>query len=360
MNLTENIGFLLLTFLVVYCSSGESEPVTSLPEPIMLSYNITVSAQTGGTVNTSGGRFNAGENLTLIATAAEGYVFSGWSNGASSNSIQLTVISDLTIVANFTAIPTQTAVQSSTHVLSANGEDNTYALMTSFLAPGYSPLEPPDCNHESFGNHIDEVYDEALEKHVFRFHIHTTPDNDRCIKFDRQRNEIKTYDKSPENLLGRQGETVVYRWKLKLPEGFQSSPNFTHIHQLKSVGGNYESMPMYTLTTRKASPDRLELRYAETDSQMTLHQTPLSPLINTWIEATETIEYTTNGSYSIELVNLATGEVLFNYTNNQKVNWRPNGEFVRPKWGIYRSLINQQDLRDEQILFADFSFTEEE
>ena len=359
MNLN-HIVTLILSFLFVFCSTGDPEPETNIAEAVIQSYTIAVTAQTGGTVNTSGGRFNAGENLTLIATAGEGYIFSGWSNGALSSSIQLTVTSDLTIVANFTAIPPPTAVQSSTLVLEANGEDNTYALMTSFLAPGYSPLEPPDCNHGSFGNHIDEVYDEALEKHVFRFHIHTSPDNDRCINFDRQRNEIKTYDKSPENLLGRQGETVVYQWKFKLPEGFQSSPNFTHIHQLKSVGGNYESMPMYTLTTRKGNPDRLELRYAETDSQVTLHQTPLSPLINTWIGVTETIEYTTNGSYSIELIDLVTNEVLFNYTSNQKVNWRPNGEFVRPKWGIYRSLINQQDLRDEQVRFADFSFTEEE
>ena len=43
-------------------------------------------------------------------------------------------------------------------------------------------------------------------------------------------------NQSPENLLGRENETVTYSWKFKLPEGFQSSPKFTHLHQLKSVG----------------------------------------------------------------------------------------------------------------------------
>ena len=61
--------------------------------------------------------------------------------------------------------------------------------MTAFLAPGYSPLEPPDCNHTDFGEHIDEIYDSDLGDHTYRFIIHVTPDNDRCIKFDRQRNE---------------------------------------------------------------------------------------------------------------------------------------------------------------------------
>ena len=247
-------------------------------------------------------------------------------------------------------------------VLQANGPGNTYGEITAVLAPNYSPIETPDCNHSAFGDHIDEVYDSDLGDYAFRFFIHVTPDNDRCIKFDRQRNEIKTYDKSPENLLGREGENVIYKWAFKLADGFQSSPNFTHIHQLKSVGGSYSSMPMYTLTTRKSSPDRLELRYAETTSQITLKQTALSPMVGLWVEATEKIEYTNSGFYSIELKNKSTGEQLFYYDNTAigepKINWRPGGTFVRPKWGIYRSLINEQDLRDEQVLFSYFSIEE--
>ena len=160
--------------------------------------------------------------------------------------------------------------------LTADGPGNTYDLIKSVLAPGYNPIEVPDCNHTDFGNHIDEVFDSTLNTNVFRFYIHSTPDNDRCIKFDRQRNEIKTYDKSPSDLKGTQGEIVVYKWGFKLENGFQSSPNFTHIHQLKSVGGALESMPMYTLTTRKGSPDKIQIRYAETDAQVTVYETEKS------------------------------------------------------------------------------------
>lgn len=242
--------------------------------------------------------------------------------------------------------------------LNADGPGNTYALITSVLAPGQNPIETPDCGHAEFGDHIDELFDSELNTNVFRFYIHTSPDNDRCINFDRQRNEIKTYDQSPDNLLGIQGETVVYKWKFKLNSGFQSSPNFTHLHQLKSVGGSLESMPMYTLTTRKGNPDKLELRYAETATQITLSQTDLTPLIGIWLDVTETITYGTSGSYDMEIKSVNDGTVLFNYSNSSIVNWRPNASFVRPKWGIYRSLINVQDLQDEEVLFANFSITE--
>lgn len=242
--------------------------------------------------------------------------------------------------------------------LNADGPGDTYSLITSVLAPGNNPIETPDCNHAAFGDHIDEVFDADLNTNVFRFHIHTSPDNDRCIKFDRQRNEIKTYDKSPDNLLGVVDETVIYKWKFKLADGFQSSPSFTHIHQLKSVGGDLASMPMYTLTTRKSSPDRLELRYAETDSQITLKQTDLAPLIDTWLEVTETVKYGTSGTYDIVIKKVSDGSTLFSYTNNNIINWRENADFVRPKWGIYRSLNSSEDLRDEMVLFANFSIEE--
>ncbi len=245
-------------------------------------------------------------------------------------------------------------------ILDADGPENnnTYELITSVLAPGYDPVEEPDCGHTEFGRHIDEIDDVDLGINVFRFFIHATPDNDRCINFDRQRNEIKTYDQSPDNLLGIEDETVQYKWKFKLDAGFQVSPNFTHLHQLKSVGGLLAGMPMYTITARKGTPNQLELRYAETDTQITLQQTDLAPFKGSWLEVTETINYGTSGTYSIEIKKVNDGTILFNYSNNSIINWRTDADFVRPKWGIYRSLNNVADLRDEEVLFANFSIEE--
>lgn len=243
-------------------------------------------------------------------------------------------------------------------VLNANGAGNTYEDITLVLAPGFDPVEEPDCGHPAFGRHIDEIFDADLNTNVFRFFMHVAEDDDRCINSDRQRNEIKTYDKSPDNLLGIAGETVEYKWKFKIDANFQVSPNFTHLHQLKSVGGSLDGMPMYTLTARKSSPDRLELRYAETDTQVTLHQTDLAPFKGVWLEVTETIAYGTNGSYDITIKKVSDNSVLFTYSDSDIINWRAGADFVRPKWGIYRSLINEADLRDEELLYANFSIDE--
>lgn len=243
-------------------------------------------------------------------------------------------------------------------ILNADGPGNTYSLINSKLAPGYEAIEVPDCGHPEFGPHIDEVFDSGLNTNVFRFHIHVNEDDDRCINFDRQRNEIKTYDQSPDSLLGVSGETVQYKWKFKLDAGFQSSPNFTHIHQLKAVGGSEDDMPLITLTTRSGTPDKLELRYAANLTQVTVASTDIAPFKGQWIEVTETVTYGESGSYEIVMNNVATGAQLFSYSNLSLRMWKTDADFIRPKWGIYRSLLSASSLRDEIVLFANFIIEE--
>lgn len=243
-------------------------------------------------------------------------------------------------------------------VLNADGPGNTYELITSVLAPGFDPVEDPDCSHSSFGRHIDEVFDNELNTNVFQFYSHKTPDNDRCINFDRQRTEIKTYNQSPDNLLGVDGETVVYKWKFKLDSDFQPSQSFTHIHQLKAVGGLEASIPLFTLTLRKGSPDKMELRYAESTNQTTLNEVNLSLFKGIWVEAIETITYGESGAYTISISRIDNGTELFTFQNNTIRTWRTNANFIRPKWGIYRSLNDADNLRDEIVLFASFSIEE--
>ena len=119
--------------------------------------------------------------------------------------------------------------------LTADGVTDTYALINRTL--GGTAEEVPDCSHPEFGPHITQAYDNDLGKYAFVFSIHVTPDNDRCVAFDRQRNEIKTYGPSPSYLKGFYGDTVTFRWRFRLDDGFQASPNFTHIHQIKAGDG---------------------------------------------------------------------------------------------------------------------------
>lgn len=247
-------------------------------------------------------------------------------------------------------------------VLEANGPGDTYELINSVLAPtGGDVVESAECAHPEFGRHIAEVWDEDLQKYVFEFYIHVTPDNDRCINFDRQRVEIKTYDASPDYLKGVSGETVIYKWRFKVPTGFKPSSSFTHIHQIKAVGGD-ESDPLFVLTARKGNPNKLELNYYSDSnlSSQKLTQVNLSLFENTWVEVTERIKLdNVNGTYSILIKKVSDGTTILSYSNNKLLTFRANNTFIRPKWGIYRSLNTPADLRDDSLRFASFSIDKE-
>jgi Secretion system C-terminal sorting domain len=235
-----------------------------------------------------------------------------------------------------------------------NVSNNTYELINSKFAPGYTAVENPECVHPSFGRHIVEVFDAALNKNVFEFYSHVAEDNDRCINLDRQRIEIKTYDQSPDNLKGIIGETITYKWQFKLPTGFQPSTSFTHIHQIKAVGGD-DDPPIFTLTPRKKSVNKMQLIH---DNTTTVSEVDLSLFLNVWVEATEIIKVGANGTYSILIKRVSDNATLLSYSSNDIMTIRPDNTFIRPKWGIYRSLNVPTDLRDETIRFAGFSIAE--
>ncbi|MBC7938005.1 MAG: T9SS type A sorting domain-containing protein [Rhizobacter sp.] len=243
--------------------------------------------------------------------------------------------------------------------LTANGPGNTYELINSVLAPGYNAVEDPECVHPEFGRHIAEVFDTDISQYAFEFYAHVTPDNDRCINFDRQRVEIKTYDASPESLKGRPGEIVNYKWRFKIPVGFKPSSSFTHIHQVKAVGGD-EDQPIFTLTVRKGTPNKLELIYVANGTSGTVKYAivNLAPFEGTWVEATEQVFLSANGFYNIYIKRVSDNATLLSYSNNNISTIRPDNNFVRPKWGIYRSLNTPADLRDESIRFSLFSISE--
>lgn len=242
--------------------------------------------------------------------------------------------------------------------ISADGPGDTYSLLESAL--GGSPLEVPDCDHTEVFKHIEELYDDELERNVFKFYIHKDIDTDRCeTNVDRQRNEIKAYDPSPDYLKAIQREVVTYEWFFKIDEFFQPSTNFTHLFQLKAVGGNDAANPLLTITPRKGDPEQLQLIHGRgNNSYTTVTYTDLSLIKGRWVQAYCKVEYADNtGTLDVSLKLLDGTEVL-SYTSNEIDMWRTGSSFVRPKWGIYRSLNDINSLRDEEVLFADFKVTE--
>ncbi len=245
--------------------------------------------------------------------------------------------------------------------LSADGSTDTYQLINGVFGGTGDVVEAPDCSHISFGKHITQVFDADLKRQVFAFHIHLTPDNDKCGNSDRQRNEIKTYDKSPENLKASKDEKVLYKWKFKLDPGFKPSSDFTHIHQLKPIDGD-NTLPIITLTPRyRAAGDVMQVIHTgETDatSQKYIAQIPLADFKGHWVEVTERATFSFDGKYEIQINRISDGKILLKQAFVNIEMWRKNSTSCRPKWGVYRRTLQPDMLRDETILFNDFNITE--
>jgi hypothetical protein len=156
------------------------------------------------------------------------------------------------------------------------------------------------------------------------------------------------------------GDTLVDRWKFKLDAGFQPSAKFTHIHQIKAGDGTYDTdNPILTFTTRYASPNRFELIFVspieDGSTNNYLAKINLAPFLGTWVEAYEKVVFGTSGSYSLTIKRVSDDSVYLNYSTTGIKMWRDSITFCRPKYGIYRSLEDSTKLRDESVLFADFS-----
>lgn len=237
-------------------------------------------------------------------------------------------------------------------LLSADLHIDAYNLINRTLE---APAEVPDCLHKNFGPHITQEQDPYLNKPVFLFHLHAGTDGNTCERTDRQRIEIKIFGSSNRYLKGLEGDHVTYKWKFKLDQKYQSSPSFTHIHQLKAGDGAESGSPIITITPREGrggDPDQLQIIHkGESENFNVLTQINLAPLLGAWITAYEEITYGTHGSYSITLK--SGSKTLLNYNKTDLDVWRNGAAFVRPKWGLYRSLVSDT-LRDEVVRFADF------
>jgi hypothetical protein len=233
--------------------------------------------------------------------------------------------------------------------------DSSGDAYTCILNKGYG-YEVPDCVHDTI--HIAEHWNTFLRKPVFEFMSHRDIDNDRCINFDRQRTEIKTWSASPDYMVAFYGQTMTFRWKFLLDSAYQPSPNFCHIHQIKAGDGPDSDSPLMTISPRyNSSGDKLQIIFTAPSTGETsyLSQTPLEQYKGVWIDAIERVYFAESGSYSLTLRRVNDDSLLLNYTNTNVAMWRDSSTYIRPKYGIYRSLNSVSYLRDETIKFADFS-----
>jgi hypothetical protein len=271
--------------------------------------------------------------------------------------MKIRLLSLLILVSSFDVLSQQVSL------LAADGPEKgktAYELIRAFAGP--RSIESPDLYPENHpqDKHIYEGTDSVVGHHfVFVLHRDIDKDRDKYEKFsDRQRNEIKAYGGSEERLKAYRGETLTYRWKFKVDANMSLSKNFSHFFQLKSVD-NGIGMPILTLSGVSHGGDRwFGLSHAAVKKASILAKVPWDEISGVWLEVVCQVTYADTGSLMLAVNRLSDAETIITYQANDIDMWRGTEDthFVRPKWGLYRSLKSKEWLASESdtVRFADF------
>jgi hypothetical protein len=165
---------------------------------------------------------------------------------------------------------------------------------------------------------------------AFRFDMHTR-DRDGS---DRQRNESKGMrsGNTLHKILKDQTWRISYQafW----PSSLTATTRFCHIFQMKvqDVGG-----PLWTLTPRQKSRPTLTVLTLRDDDSNTEHTlADYSSLQNKWIDILWEFKASNSGGYLRWVIKNGSTTVVDNRTTAVDL-WRDKN-YLRPKWGIYRSI----------------------
>jgi len=253
-----------------------------------------------------------------------------------------------------------------TRTLDADGDQlglDAYDLIRDFGGP--NSIEAPDLypiNHPAV-RHIYEDTDAIVGNHfVFIIHRDIDIDRDRVENDDRQRNEIKTYSSSEEAVKGYENETFIYRWKFRINADMEVSTRFSHFFQLKAVGGP-DSQPILTISgAERSGEDGIEVRHSPLQETTILDRTDWGVVTGEWLEAYCRVTFSESGDLRLIVTRMRDDAVIFDIDESGLDLWRGEdpSHFVRPKWGIYRSVLDRDNLRpdEENVRFANFSVSE--
>ena len=186
-----------------------------------------------------------------------------------------------------------------------------------------------------------------------QFTIYKNDDDSVTKKPDRQRIEMKVFDKSPTSYKATLNTNYVYTWWLKLGQGMVVSDSFFHIFQLKAVG-NVPDSPVFTLSLTNKNGLHMRINRNGNDdlnpSTDYLNLLPLKSVVGAWIQATVEANFTNSkqNGYVKVLLKSQTGIQLVSQQTSFVTYWS-GAQFVRPKWGLYRKISSTFQASDTQL-----------
>ena len=267
-------------------------------------------------------------------------------------------------------------IQDSSVELNADGAlagKDAYTLIEE--AFGNGSIEAPDFYEADHTDvpHIVENTDNVVGHH-FVFLSHRDNDLNKGVDSDRQRNEIKVFDNSKETLKAHLNDTMQYSWKFKVTSDMELSSKFSHFFQIKAK--NYsddnsngsDNMPIVTISgvEDNNTGNRLTVRYnsgnnsdGSSSDDIYLINKNWSLITDEWLDVYVKATFAESGALVLKITRLSDQKVLVDIYETEIDMWRGviAEDFVRPKWGIYRSLDDKLSLRadEEKIYFSNFS-----
>ncbi|TWP47267.1 hypothetical protein FKR81_32970 [Lentzea tibetensis] len=186
------------------------------------------------------------------------------------------------------------------------------------------------------GSHkpVKHIY---VEGDHFRFDMHTR-DRDGS---DRQRNESKGMRSGNTVHKIMKDETWKITYQAFWPSSLTATTRFCHIFQMKvqDVGG-----PLWTLTPRAKDKPTMTVDTRRDNDALTSHDAgDYTAMQNKWVDVEWDFKASNSGGYLHWKISDA-GTVLADGRTTAVDLWRDKN-YLRPKWGIYRS-IESAGLKD--------------
>jgi hypothetical protein len=189
----------------------------------------------------------------------------------------------------------------------------------------------------------------------YRFNIWAN-DRDTTGGGDRQRTESKGMVQNDGTALKMlNGQTWTISYELFMPTTLHGTSRFTHIFQTKTP--NPDAGPWVTLSlTRNGSKEVLQAQADSTSGLPVIAATALAPLRNKWITIEWTLTIGTSGSAKITIRNgTGSGAPVVATGTKSHLSIPDLGDYVRPKWGIYRSVQSgSADIIDTYLLTRNY------
>jgi len=203
------------------------------------------------------------------------------------------------------------------------------------------------------GRHDDYIIVEGNDH--YRFNIWKN-DRDSTGGGDRQRTESKGMVQNGTALKMTNGQTWTISYQMYMPTTLHGTSKFTHIFQTKIPSTNAGPFVTLDLTRESSTSETLRARAYANPGSPTIASAPLAPLRGQWITIIWTLTIGQSGTARFQCLDSA-GKTVADGTKHGVI-MPDQGDYLRPKWGIYRSVQSaSSDIIDTYLLIRGYQAT---